>query len=152
MRKILFICEHNSARSQMAEAFLNNLSGGKLKAESAGLEPGSINPFVAAVMKEENIDISDKSTQSVYELYKKGNQYDAVITVCSPEVSRKCPIFPGRVFRRNWPFDDPSAAEGTDDQKLEYVRKIRDQIREQVKLFVEDFEKKGFNLFLESDD
>lgn len=103
-------------------------------------------------MKEENIDLSDKSTQSVYDLYKKGNQYDAVITVCSPEVSQKCPIFPGRVFRRNWPFDDPSIATGSDDEKRAYVRGIRDQIKEQVKSFVDDFDKRGFNLFLESDE
>lgn len=152
MRKLLFVCEHNSARSQMAEAFFNHFSTGKLMAESAGLEPGTINPTVVEVMKEINIDLSDRTTQSVYDLYKSGNQYDAVISVCSPEVSQKCPIFPGRVHRRNWPFDDPSAATGSEEEKREYVRKIRDQILEQVKLFLEEFEKKGFNLFLESGD
>lgn len=151
MRKILFICEHNSARSQMAEAFFNHFSSGKLMAESAGLEPGTINPFVVEVMKEEGIDLSGKATQSVYDLYKKGNQYDAVITVCSPEVSQKCPIFPGRVLRRNWPFPDPSAAKGSDDEKRDYVRKIRDQVKEQVRAFAEDFDNRGFNLFIESD-
>lgn len=76
----------------------------------------------------------------------------AVITVCSAEVSEKCPIFPGRVLRKNWPFDDPSSAQGTDAEKRVFARKIRDQVKEQVRLFVEDFEKRGFNLFLEADE
>lgn len=83
---------------------------------------------------------------------KSGNQYDAVITACSPEVSQKCPIFPGRVLRKNWPFDDPSSAQGSDAEKNAIARKIRDQVKEQVRLLVEDFEKRGFNLFLEADE
>lgn len=135
----------------MAEAFLNHFSGGKLEAESAGLEPGSINPLVVEVMKEEGLDLSAQKTQSVYDLYKSGNEYDAVITVCSPEVSSKCPIFPGRVLRRNWPFADPSAAGGSDEERRNYTRRIRDQIKEQVRVFIGDFEEKGFKIFMQSD-
>lgn len=132
----------------MAEAFLNHFSKGKLGAESAGLEPGQLNPLVVEVMKEEDIDISDKTTQSVYDLYKSGNQYDAVITVCSPEVSEKCPIFPGKVLRLNWPFDDPSTAQGSDSEKRDFVRSIRGQIKEQVGTFVNDFNTKGIKVFI----
>jgi len=133
----------------MAEAYLNHCSNGRLEAESAGLEPGTINSYVVEVMMEENIDLSAKKPQSVFDLYKKGNQYDAVITVCSPEVGRRCPLFPGRVLRRNWPFADPSAAVGSDEDKRAYVRKIRDQIKAEVKSFLEDFNERGFKLFLD---
>ncbi|THB77840.1 MAG: arsenate reductase ArsC [Desulfobulbaceae bacterium] len=152
MRKILFICEHNSARSQMAEAFLKHLSKGKLEAESAGLEPGTINPIVVEVMKEVDIDLSGNTTQSVFDLFKSGKQYDAVVTVCTPEVSEKCPIFPGKVLRLNWPFNDPSTAQGSESEKLEYVRGIRDQIKDQVQSFVDDFEDRGIKVFMDEDD
>ena len=151
MRTILFICEHNSARSQMAEAYLNHFSDGRLVAESAGLEPGTINPYVVEVMREEGIDLSGKTTQSVFDLYKQGNQYDAVISVCSSEAGQRCPLFPGRVLRKNWPFADPSAAVGTEAEKLDHVRKIRDQIKAQVESFLEDFRERGFKLFLEAE-
>ena len=152
MRKILFICEHNSARSQMAEAYLNHFSNDKMQAESAGLEPGVINPYVVEVMKEENIDLSAQTTRSVFELYRSGKQYDAVISVCSQKASERCPLFPGRVLRRNWPFDDPSAAVGSEEEKLHYVRTIRDQIKTHVQKFTKEFEEKGFKLFLEDGD
>ena len=112
----------------MAEAFLNHFANGKLVAESAGLEPGTINPFVVEVIEEESLDLSDKATKSVYDLYKSGIHYDAVITVCSAEVSQKCPIFPGRVLRKIWPFDGPSPAQGSDAEKIAIARKIRDQL------------------------
>lgn len=152
MRKILFVCEHNSARSIMAEAYLNHLADAeRLKADSAGLEPGLINPYVIDVMKEDGIDLSAKSPQSVFELYRRGSQYDAVITVCSPEVGKRCPLFPGRVLRRNWPFADPSAVVGTDDEKRSSVREIRDQIKAQVRSFIQEFNDRGFTLFIETE-
>lgn len=135
----------------MAEAYLKHFSDGRLTAESAGLEPGTINPYVVDVMREEGIDLSVKTTQSVFELYKQGKQYDAVIAVCSSEANKRCPLFPGRVLRKNWPFPAPSAAAGSEEEKLEYVRKIRDQIKARVKSFAEDFKEKGFKLFLETD-
>lgn len=149
MRKILFICEHNSARSQMAEAYLNFFADGRLFAESAGLEPGSLNTYVVDVLKEDGIDISMKKTQGVFELFKQQKQYDAIIAVCSPAVSARCPIFPGRAKRFNWPFDDPSKFAGSREEILAQIRTIRDQIKQQVLSFIGQYEEIGLKLFME---
>jgi len=149
MMTLLFICEHNSARSQMAEAYLNHFGGDKLHAESAGLEPGTLNPYVVEVLAEDGLDISAKVPQSVFHLFTQGRRYDAVVAVCSPEVSGKCPIFPGRVKRWNWPFPDPSALQGEPQQRLAETRIIRDAIKEKVRWFVAQFEEKGIKLFME---
>jgi len=128
--KVLFICQHNSGRSQIAEAFLNNFYGDHFKVESAGLEPAeAINPLVVKVMDEVEIDLSQKRPQSVFALFKQGKVYQHVITVCHDSES-KCPIFPGITKRWHWPFPDPAAVEGTDQEKLAAVRKIRDAIKE----------------------
>ena len=128
-KDVLFICIHNSARSQMAEAYLEKLSDGEFTAESAGFEPGTINPLVVEAMKEEGIDLSGKKTQSVFELFKRGNTYRAVVTVCDESQEGKCPIFPGLTHRLHLPFTDPSTLTGTHDEKLEAVRAIRDEIK-----------------------
>jgi arsenate reductase len=128
--KILFICQHNSGRSQIAEAFLRKFHGDKLDIESAGFEPAeAVNPLVVQIMQEEEIDLSNKKPQSVFELFKRGELYDHVITVCNDGES-KCPIFPGITTRWDWPFPDPAAVAGTDAEKLDGVRKIRDMIKE----------------------
>ena len=137
MERILFVCVHNSARSQMAEAFLRKYGEERFVAESAGLEPGTINPLVVEVMKEEGIDLSDKSTNSVYDYYREGRSYDYVITVCSKDAAERCPIFPGDGKRLYWPFDDPSKVRGTHEEKLVEVRRIRNEIREQLLSFLE---------------
>ncbi len=149
MREILFICEHNSARSQMAAAYLNLHAAGRLHAESAGLEPGVLNPYVVEVLAEEGIDISRMKTQSVFELYKNERRFDAVITVCSPDVREKCPIFPGRVLRLNWPFDDPSQLAGSREEIIAQTRIIRDRIKEKVLSFIHEYDEKGLKLFIE---
>jgi arsenate reductase len=150
MRTILFICEHNSARSQIAEAYLNLFAAGdKLFAESAGLEPGSLNPYAVEVLKEEGIDISSNRVKSCFDLYKQQKQYDVIITVCSPAVSAKCPIFPGQVKRFNWPFEDPANLTGSREEILAQTRMIRDQIKEKVKSFIDDYDKTGLKLFIE---
>lgn len=136
-KKVLFVCIHNSARSQMAEEYLRHMAGDDYEAESAGLEPGTINPLVVEVLKEDGIDISGKQTQSVFDLYKAGKKYHYVITVCSREAEEKCPIFPGVTQRFNWPFDDPSKVEGSHEEKLDKVRIIRDQIKEKVSAFID---------------
>ena len=116
---ILFICQHNSGRSQMAEAFLRDLYGDHFRIESAGLEPSdAVNPLVVSVMKEVGIDLSHKQPQSVFELFKQGKLYNHVITVCHDSES-KCPIFPGVTKRWHWPFPDPAAVEGTPDEQLQ---------------------------------
>ena len=133
----MFVCVHNSARSQMAEAFLRKYGEERFVAESAGLEPGTINPLVVEVMKEEGIDLSDKSTNSVYDYYREGRSYDYVITVCSKDAAERCPIFPGDGKRLYWLFDDPSKVRGTHEEKLVGVRRIRNEIREQLLSFLE---------------
>lgn len=128
--KVLFICEHNSGRSQIAEAYLREFFGDYFEIESAGLEPAAaVNPLVVEVMKEAGFDLSRKKPQNVFELFKQGKLYDHVITVCHDSDS-KCPIFPGITKRWHWPFPDPAAVEGTEAEKLDAVRKIRDQIRD----------------------
>ncbi len=133
---VLFVCVHNSARSQMAEELLRKTAGAIIHVTSAGLEPGTLNPNVVTILKEdEGIDISGKQTQSVFELYKSGAEFDYVITVCSREAEERCPIFPGRVVRYNWPFDDPSGFEGTPEEILANTRRVRDQIKAKIEEF-----------------
>jgi arsenate reductase len=127
--KILFICQHNSGRSQIAEAYLRQLHGDHFDIESGGLEPADvINPLVVAVMAEVGVDLSQKKTQTVFDLFKAGKLYDHVITVCSDSES-KCPIFPGITKRWHWPFPDPAKVTGTEAEKLEQVRGIRNRIK-----------------------
>ena len=135
---ILFVCIHNSARSQMAEAFLNHYDGKSLIAESAGLEPGKLNPNVVKVMAEVGIDISHKGTQEVFDLFKKGRLFQAVITVCDEASAEGCPIFPGVVRRMGWSFPDPSGFKGTEEEILENTRKVRDEIKEAVLAFIDE--------------
>ncbi len=135
-KRVLFVCVHNSARSQMAEAFLNTLGKDYFVAESAGIEPGVLNPLVVKVMQEEGIDVSDNRTKGVFELFKQGKTYDYVITVCDPEAGERCPIFPGKVKRLHWFFEDPSSFTGTEEEKLEKIRIIRDKIKETIKKFI----------------
>jgi len=137
MEKVLFVCVHNSARSQMAEAYIREYGQKRFVAQSAGLEPGTINPLVVEVMREEGIDLSGRQTNSVYDFYKEGRSYDYVVTVCSKDAAERCPIFPGAGKRLHWSFDDPSRVKGTPEQKLSEVRRIRDQIRRQVLSFLQ---------------
>lgn len=138
MSRVLFLCVHNSARSQMAEAYLKKFAGERFQVESAGLEPGKLNPYVVRALKEEGIDISSHKTQDVFELYKAGNQFRYVITVCSKEAAERCPIFPGITERLYWPFSDPSTFTGSDEEIMAKVREVRDAIRERVLMFVEE--------------
>jgi arsenate reductase (thioredoxin) len=135
-KKILFVCIHNSARSQMAEAFLNILGEGKFIAESAGIEPGVLNPLVVKSMSDAGIDISGNPTNDVFEFFKEGRRYDYVITVCDEASGQRCPIFPGAKEKINWSFEDPSALKGTDEEKLDRIAEIRDSIRKKVEEFI----------------
>jgi arsenate reductase len=136
MIDVLCLCVHNSARSQMAEAYFSRFGPDLFRAESAGLEPGMLNPYVIRAMQEEGIDISRKKTQSVFELYKAGRTYQYVITVCSEEAAERCPVFPGRSHKLHWPFPDPSTFRGDDETVMAQVREVRDAIREKVREFV----------------
>jgi arsenate reductase (thioredoxin) len=134
--RVLFICIHNSGRSQMAEAFLKTLGGERFEVESAGLEPKPINPYVIKVMKEIGYDLSRSTSDRVMRFFKEGRLYDYVITVCNESIENQCPIFPGIARRLYWPFPDPEKATGTEDEKLENIRFVRDQIREHIKSWV----------------
>ena len=137
MTKVLFLCVHNSARSQMAEAFLKRAAGDRFEVESAGLEPGTLNPYVVRAMAEVGIDISGNPTKSAFDLFEAGRIYQVVVTVCSKEAAERCPIFPGFSEKLHWPFDDPSAMKGGDEEIMAGVRKVRDQIEAAVQEFVE---------------
>jgi arsenate reductase len=142
-KKILFVCVHNSARSVMAEAFINNLFGDKFEAESAGLEPGTLNQNVVSIMNEINIDISQKTPQSVFELFKNGKRYNYIITVCDGANAEKCPIFPGVSKTIHWSFEDPSKyshAEYDESDALAKIRPIRDEIKNQITEWVNGLE------------
>ncbi len=136
MTSLLFLCVHNSARSQMAEAFLKFYAGDRFAAESAGLEPGTLNPHVVRAMAERGIDISKNPTKSVLDFHKAGRSFDAIVTVCSKEAAERCPIFPGKAERHHWPFDDPSSMKGDDEAIMAGVRRVRDQIESAVKAFI----------------
>lgn len=131
-RPVLFVCVHNSARSQMAEAFLNERCPENFVAESAGLEPGTLNPLAVAAMQEIGIDMSRNSTKSAFDLFKSGKQYSYVITVCDETSAERCPVFPGGARRLHWSFPNPATLEGPWNERLEKTRIIRDQVRVQI--------------------
>ena len=135
-KRVLFVCIHNSARSQMAEAFLKQLAGDKFEAESAGIEPGKLNPIVVEAMQEIGIDISGNKTQSVQSLLDAGKTYDYIFTVCDETQAERCPLFPGGGKRIHIGFADPSGFSGTPQEKLEETRQVRDQIKEKIKQWI----------------
>ena len=137
-KRVLFLCIHNSARSQMAAAFLTQIGGDRFEVESAGLEPGKLNPLAVQAMQDAGIDISRNGTQSVFELFKSGTRFQYVISVCDEASAERCPIFPGVTTRMNWSFDDPSAFTGTEEERLRQTIRVRDQIRKRVRKWVEE--------------
>jgi len=105
----------------MAEAWLNYTCGDFFQAQSAGLEPGTLNPLVVDAMAEVGVDISHKGTQWVFDFWKSAQLFSYVITVCDESSAQKCPIFPGATKRLHWSFPDPSALTGSQEEKLEKV-------------------------------
>jgi len=134
--KVLFVCVHNSARSQMAEAFLNKIAAGRFVAQSAGLEPGTLNPLAVEVMAEEGYDLSGNQTKDVFEMYRRGEMFGYVITVCDGASAERCPLFPGIAKRLHWSFADPSSLTGSREEQLAATRVIRDEIQAAVAEFV----------------
>jgi arsenate reductase len=137
-KRVLFLCIHNSARSQMAAAYLKKYAGDRFEVESAGLEPGRLNPLAVAAMRDDGIDIGGNGTQSVFELFKNGRRFEYVISVCDAASAERCPIFPGVTTRLNWSFADPSAFTGSDDARLRQTIAVRDAIREKVRQWAEE--------------
>lgn len=134
--RVLFICVHNSARSQMAEGWLKHLYGDRFEVDSAGLEPGTINPLAIEAMREVGIDIAGNRTQAVFDLVKAGKLYAHVITVCDEASAERCPIFAGITRRDHWSFPDPAAFTGSDEERLAQTRRVRDAIRSRIEDWV----------------
>jgi arsenate reductase len=137
-KRVLFLCIHNSARSQMAAAYLKLLAGDRFEVESAGIEPGKLNPLAVSAMREAGIDISQNGTQSVFELFKSGRRFEYVISVCDAASAERCPIFPGVTTRLNWAFADPSAFTGTEAEKLRQTISVRDEIRQRIEQWLNE--------------
>lgn len=136
--RVLFVCTHNSARSQMAEAYLRQMTGDRMEVTSAGFKPAPLNPLAVEVMAEEGLDISGNRPQSVFDLYRDGRLFDYVITVCRDAEEKECPVFPGLTRRLHWPFPDPSALTGSQEQRVAAAREIRDRIKIMVRQWVDD--------------
>ena len=120
----------------MTEEFIRRAAGDRIEVMSAGIEPGILNPVVVKLLQEDGIDITGKTTRSVFDLLKRGERFDYVIAVCDREAAERCPVFPAEKERLHWPFPDPSLATGTMEEKLAYVRPIRDAIRDKAEEFV----------------
>jgi arsenate reductase len=141
---VLFVCVHNSARSQMAEAFLAAYGGGAFAAESAGLEPGALNPLAVAAMKEIGIDISGNKTKSVFDLANAGRSFDYVITVCDESAAGRCPTFPGKAAKRlHWNFPDPASFTGSYEERMRRTCTVRDTIRAKIEEFIRETKNTG---------
>lgn len=139
--KVLFICIRNSGRSQIAEAYLKKIGGERFEVESAGYKPEPVNPLVLEVMKEEGLDLSTKTPQSAWDCFKEGRLYQYVITVCDRAHEEECPLFPKPFTQLHWPYPDPETFNGTEEEKLEQTRKLRDAIKGRIGKFVEDIDK-----------
>ena len=135
-QKVLFLCTGNSARSQMAEAFLRKYAGDRFEVFSAGLEPSVIHPLTIQVMEESGVDMTGHYSKGLDTFLGKVN-FAYLITVCS-RADEKCPIFPGMGQRLHWPFDDPAEFQGSQADKLTKFREVRDAIEAKVKEFVQD--------------
>lgn len=135
---ILCVCIHNSARSQIAEVLLNNLSE-NIIAKSAGIQPGKLNQLAVASMLELGIDISKNKTKSVEEILRKNIRFDYVIFVCSESQTNSCPVIPYESKKIYWPIDDPSLLSGTSMFKLKKIGLIRDKIQVLVNNFIEEY-------------
>jgi arsenate reductase len=127
--RVLFLCTHNSARSQMAEGLLRDLAGDRFEAMSAGTEATRVRPLAVRVMEEIGVDISHQESKTLDRYL--GEPFAYVITVCD-DANEACPFFPGAANRLHWSFEDPSKAEGTEDERLAVFRSVRDRIRERI--------------------
>jgi len=125
-KKILFICTHNSARSQMAEGFVNKFFSENYEAYSAGTKVAFVRPYAIKVMQEIGVDISKHRSKHLRMFY--GKDFDLVVTVCD-NAKKICPVFPGAKRMKHQSFEDPSSANGTEEEKIKVYRKVRDQIK-----------------------
>jgi len=135
--RVLFLCTGNSARSQMAEAFLRKYAGDRFEAHSAGLDPKGVNPFTIQVMQEAGIDISNQTSKGIG-TYLGKVLFQYLITVCD-DADKNCPtVWPGVNQRMHWSFEDPAAFKGTDEEKLAKFREIRDKLEQRIKTWLDE--------------
>jgi arsenate reductase len=132
--KVIFLCVGNSARSQMAEAFLRKYAGSHFEVYSAGLDPRPIHPYTIEVMRELGYDLSGQYPKELKQ-YLGSTHFGIVITLCA-ESEERCPTMPGVATRLYWPFEDPAAFEGTEEEKLAKFREVRDQVNEKVQAWL----------------
>ena len=128
--RVLFLCTHNSARSQMAEGFLRTMAGERFEVESAGTEETRVNPLAIRAMAEVGIDLGGHRSKTLDRFLDQ--QWNYVITVCD-SANERCPVFPRSVGRLHWSFEDPSRARGSEDERLEVFRRIRDEIAARIR-------------------
>ena len=127
--RVLFLCTHNSARSQMAEGFLRAMAGDRFESQSAGTEKTSVNPLAIRVMAERGIDLGGHTSKVYDGLIQE--RWDYLVTVCD-DANERCPFVPGSVKRLHWSFEDPSRATGTEEERLHVFRRVRDQIEQKL--------------------
>jgi len=135
--RVLFLCTGNSCRSQMAEAWLREFGGDQFDVFSAGLEPHGVNPTTIIVMEEAGVDMSGHRSKHIEEYIGKID-FDTLITVCG-NADERCPVFPGMGIRQHWPFEDPAAFQGPEQEKLALFRKVRDQIKARIQNWLTEF-------------
>lgn len=140
--KVLFLCSHNSARSQMAEALLRHYAGDHFEAFSAGLEPSQINPYTRQVLGELGLSMEGQSAKSLLTYWGGKHHFTYLITVCS-KAEEKCPLFPFATHRLYWPFEDPAQFDGSEEETLERFRQVRDQIAAKIRDWVREIEAAG---------
>ncbi|NMA22699.1 MAG: arsenate reductase ArsC [Spirochaetales bacterium] len=134
--RVMFVCIHNSARSQMCEAFVRHWADDRVEAQSSGIESGTLNPLVVRAMEEIGISMDGQWAKGAQEFIDRQETFDYVITVCDESSAERCPTFPGNAIGLHWPFADPSARSGTDDDKIAQIRPIRDAIAEKVRAWL----------------
>ncbi len=134
-QRILVLCTHNSARSQMAEGFFRALAGDRLEVESAGTEATRVNPLAIRAMDEVGIDLRGQTSKTLDAFL--GERWDYVITVCD-QASERCPVFPGSAIRLHWSFDDPSAASGGEGERWAVFRRVRDEIGDRIRRWLRE--------------
>ncbi len=127
VKRVLFLCAHNSARSQMAEGFLRSFAPDRFEVQSAGTRATRVHPLAIAAMREVGVDISEQTSKSVDDV---GEGWDVVVTVCDSS----CPVPPRSGLKLRWKLPDPAAARGTRGERLEVFRGIRDSIQSRVRL------------------
>jgi arsenate reductase len=138
--RVLILCTHNSSRSQMAEGFLRALGGARFDVKSAGTEATRVHPLAIRAMDEVAIDIRGHTSKTLDRFL--GETWDYVITVCD-SANERCPVFPGRVTRLHWSFDDPAAVTGTEQERLTAFRRIRDEIEDRLRRWLDETRRDG---------